>query len=190
MKWKIGDKWNVIKETLGLVEKQPKFLVSSIWNWECYDKDGNLKWQEEMHNVCTAEGLNSLLNIMFHGANQITTWYVAIFETDTTPADGTTYAVPVYTECQAYDEATRPEYVEAEASAKVTTNTASKATFTMNASKTIYGGALVGGGEDPTVKGNTAGGGVLFCASKFSSSKSVVSADVLKVTIALTAADT
>jgi hypothetical protein len=141
-------------------------------------------------NVCTAEGLNLLLDVMFHGTSAITTWYVEIFESDTTPADGTTYATPVYTPSTAYDEATRPAYDEAAASSKVTTNTASKATFTMNATKTIYGGALVGGGSAATTKGDTAGGGKLFCASKFGSSKSVVDDDVLKVTVQITAADT
>jgi len=129
------------------------------------------------------------MDIMFHGSTQITTWYVAIFESDTTPAAGTTYAVPVYTESTAYTEGARQAYVEAAASSKVTTNSASKATFTMNATKTIYGAALVGGGTDATDNTDVAGGGTLYCAAKFTSSKSVENGDVLKVTITITAAD-
>lgn len=167
---------------------RPRFLIESIWDVECY-RAGEKIWHETNKNICTDEGLNALLNIMFHGSTQITTWYIAIFETDTTPAAGTTYATPVYTESQAYDEATRPAFVEAAASGKSITNSANKASFTMNATKTIYGAALVGGGTDANTKADAAGGGTMYCASKFSSAKAVESADVLKVTVTLTAAD-
>jgi hypothetical protein len=159
------------------------------WGFE-HVRAGKVIDQWEQGNVCTAEGLTLMLNVMFHGTAAIATWYMLVFESDTTPADGTTYAVPVYTETNAgIDEATRPAYVEAAASAKSISNTASKATFTFNTSKTIYGAALVGGGSTPTTKGDTAGGGTLFCAAKFTSSKSVVSADALMITCTITLAD-
>lgn len=167
---------------------QPRFLVESVWDVEHWRRKKMLSKTRD-HNICTDEGLNALLDIMFHGATQITTWYIAIFESDTTPAAGTTYAVPVYTESTAYTEGARVAYVEAAASSKVMTNSASKATFTMNATKTIYGAALVGGGSAPTDNTNTAGGGTLYCASQFASNKSVESGDVLKVTVTITGAD-
>lgn len=173
---------------INLIEKpQEKFLVKSIWNWELWRK-GKLidEWKED--NICTDEGLNALLNIMFHAATQLTTWYVLIFETNTTPAAGTTYATPVWTECTAYG-ATRPEFVEAAASSKSLTNSANKAEFTMTATKTIYGAGLVAGGTDANTKGDAAGGGTLYCASKFAASKAVENLDVLKVTITLTSSD-
>lgn len=162
--------------------------IGTWWNFEHY-RNGNLIDQWEQKNVNTTEGINSLLNIYFHGATQITTWYMALFEDDYTPLITDTYAVPGYTECTAYDEATRPEYVEAEATARVTTNVVSKATFTISATKTIYGASLVGGGSAATTKGDTAGGGVLFCASKFGTSKSVVDNDVLMAYCTITIAD-
>jgi hypothetical protein len=124
---------------------------------------------------------------MFHGATQITTWYFVLFEADYTPLVTDTYAVPGYTETTAYDEATRPAFVEAESTAQSLDNSANKATFTFNTIKTIYGGALVGGGTDPTVKGDTAGGGTLYSSAKFSENKPVTSGDILKVWITLTA---
>ncbi len=108
--------------------------IGGHWKAECYRK-GKLIWTEEIHNIWTDEGLNALLNIMLHAATQITTWYCLIFETDTTPAAGTTYAVPVFTECTAYDETIRPTYDEAASTAKSTTNSASKAVFTIRATK-------------------------------------------------------
>ncbi len=169
-----------------------QFLVRSHWDVECYDKHGKLKFTDHAENCCTAEGLNKLLNVMFHGAAAISTWYIAIFEDNSpsyTPSDGDTYAVPGYVEVTAYDEATRPEFVEAEAAAKSMSNTLNKATFTINATKTLYGAALVGGGSPANGKGDTGGGGVLYAAAKFSAGKPVEDDDTFKVTCTLTASD-
>jgi len=173
------------------------FLVYSIWEVEHLRRKqhGSLFSWDYMSpvsldsNICTDEGVNAILDIMFHASTQITTWYVLIFESNTTPAAGTTYAVPVFTESTAYDESTRPEYVEAAASSKSLTNSANKASFTINATKTIYGGALVGGGTDASTKADTAGGGTMFCASLFGASKSVIDDDIIRITITINGAD-
>jgi hypothetical protein len=186
------EKGHIGAQITAMVERpliyQPRFLAESVWDVEHWRK-GRMLSKTLDHNVCTDEGLDALLDIMFHGATQITTWYVAIFESDTTPDADATYDTPVYTESTAYTEGARQAFVEAAASSQSITNSASKATFTMNATKTIYGAALVGGGTDATDNTDTAGGGTLYCASKFSSSKSVESGDVLKITITITAAD-
>jgi hypothetical protein len=160
-----------------------------IFQIECRDKNGNLKWIEDICNLVTNEGLDAILDIMLHGSTQITPWYCLLVESDTAPAAGMTYATPTFTESTAYDEATRPEYEEAAASSQSITNSANKATFTINATKTMYGAAIVGGGSAPNTKGNTAGGGTLFCYAKFSSSRSVVDDDVINLTYTLSAAD-
>lgn len=136
-------------------------------------------------NIVTLQGKDALNNIMFHGATQITTWYVLIFNTNTTCVNTMTYATPVFTESSDYDEATRPEWVEAASSSQIITNTANRAVFTMNAGTTIYGCALVGGGSNGSTKGNTAGGGTLYSASLFSSSKTVIATNILSVGISI-----
>lgn len=164
-------------------------LVGTKWDFECYDKDGNLKWAElQRPNIVTNQGLDAMLNIMFHAATQISTWYVAAVETDTAAADTMTYAVPVFTEWDGYTEAARQEYVEAAASSQSITNSANKATFTSSETKTLYGGFLVGGGTDAATMSDTAGGGTLFCYSKFSAGKAVESGDTFKITITITLA--
>ena len=175
-------------ELISLRHFNPQIPVGTKWEFEHFRK-GKLidQWQEG--NVNTNEGLDAFLDIMFHGSTQIATWYMCTFEDDVTPLVTHTYAVPGYNECTAITEGTRPAFNEAAASSKVTTNSANKATFTYNATKTIYGAALVGGGTNPTVKDDVAGGGTLFCASKFGASKSVVSTDVLLVTCTITLAD-
>lgn len=175
-------------QKISRADEQFKIKLGTWWEIE-HIRQGKLFDRWEQGNVCTAEGLNKMLDVMFHAATQITTWYIGIFESNTTPADGTTYAVPVWTECSAYTEAARVAYVEAAAGSKSITNSASKATFTINDTKTIYGAALFGGGTDPTVISNTAGGGTIFAASKFALSKSLVATDVLLVTCAITLAD-
>lgn len=183
---KISDKTEV--QVIRSASHKDRAKPTVHWEWE-HLRNGQIidKWGYD--NVCTAEGLNHMLDSTFHAATQITTWYVEIFESDTTPADGTTYATPVYTPSTAYDEGTRPEYEEAAASSKSMTNTANKATFTISATKTIYGATLVGGGSAATTKGDVAGGGILFSGSKFAAAKNVVDDDVLNVTIAITLAD-
>ena len=169
------------------IERHPAMAENarpgSVWDWECFDKNGGLKWRESVHNLVTNEGLDHYLDVALSSATQITAWYVALFEDDHTPAAGNTYATPGYTESEAYDEATRPAWTEAGVSSQSITNSASKASFTMNATKTIYGGALVGGGSAASTTGNTAGGGKLLCLSAFSSGKPVEDDDVIKLTI-------
>ena len=139
------------------------------------------EWEDD--NLVVNEGLNSLLNIMFAGSTQITTWYLGLFEGNYTPVAGVTAATIAAnsTECTAYTSATRPEYTEASASSQTITNSASRASFTFNATKTIYGAFLV---SNSTKSGTS---GTLFSASRFSSSKSVVSDDELLLTYTFTA---
>ena len=155
---------------------------------ECF-RDGKLIWTEKTNNIITNEGLNHILNIVLHADTQITTWYCVLAESDTNAAAGMTYAVPVYTETTAYDEATRPAYVEAASIAQSTTNSANKAVFTISGTKTMYGAALVGGGSAANTKADTAGGGTLLCYAKFASSRAVVDDDVINLTYTLSAAD-
>jgi hypothetical protein len=150
----------------------------------CRDKSGKFKWEVESRNLVTLEGRNHALSVLFNQGTQIATWYLCPFESDTTILSTHTYAVPGYTECTAYDEATRVAFVEAAPAAGSLTNSANRAVFTFNATKTIYGMALV----SVNTKGDT-GSGVLWCASQFTNSKNVDSGDTIEVTYTLTAAD-
>jgi hypothetical protein len=177
---------NLLKKAESEIDK---ILFGSVWEWEHWRKGEIIdQWKEK--NICTDEGLESILGQAFSDVTQITTHYVAIYNTNTTPVAGMTYASPQFTETTHYSEGVRQTWQEAGVSSKSITNSANKASFTMNTAETIYGGALVGGGSTPSTKGDKAGGGVLFNVSAFSGgSKAVVNTDVLKVTITLTIAD-
>ena len=139
------------------------------------------EWEEP--NLVVNEGLNALLDIMFHGSTQITTWYMGVFEGNYTPVATVTAATiaSASTECTAYASATRPEYVEAAASSQSITNSANRASFVFNATKTIYGAFLV----STSTKSGTSG--TLFSAARFSTSKSVENLDELLLTYTFTA---
>jgi len=183
---RIGDKVEADVIRFGGGHEKPK--LTAHWEWE-HIRNGKVIDCWGYDNFCSDEGLTNMLGVHFHADTQITAWFIELFESDTTPDGDTTYAVPVYTPTDAYDEATRPAYTEAAAAAKSITNSANKAVFTMNDTKAIYGASLVGGGAAEDTKKDVAGGGTLFSASQFGAVKNVVATDVLNVTITITLAD-
>ena len=165
------------------------FFLGGKFIATCYDKHGNFRWEVESHNLVVNEGLDHALDALFHASTQLTTWYVGLFNTNTTILATHTYAVPGFTESANYDEANRQEYVEAAASGQSMTNSANRAVFTMSATETVYGAFLVGGGTDADTKDDQAGGGTLFCAAQFTNAKSVNDDDTLEVTYTIGSAD-
>lgn len=173
---------NYEKSAGGVLVPTDGLIAHGIWQGQ-HIRNGEVIDQWEDHNLVVNEGLDALLNIMFHGSTQITTWYIGVFEGNYTPVSTVTAATitSASTESTAYDETTRQDYVEAAASSQSITNSASKATFTFNATKTIYGAFLV---SNSTKSGTT---GTLFSAARFGTSKSVVAADQLLLTYTFTA---
>ena len=138
---------------------------------------------EDVSNLIPTEGLNYMLGAALTGVAQSSTWYIALFEGNYTPAAGVTAATfPAdATECTAYTEASRVTWTPGAIAAGSVSNTASKAVFTMNATKTVYGIAQT------SVATKSAITGTLVSVARFAVAKSVVSTDVLNVTSTLTA---
>jgi hypothetical protein len=155
---------------------------------ECFKPDGSLAWVEDVSNIITDEGLNRILGVVFAGVTQTATWYVGLVKTDTAPAAGMTYAVPVFTECVVadYTENARQAYVET-VTTTTCTNSVSKAVFTMETSITLYGAFLasVVTADDRTGGANN----VLMCYARFGAGQAVQAAYVVNVTYTITAAD-
>ena len=145
-------------------------------------RGGDLIGRTAGSNVIPTEGLNHILSAVVAGGSQVLTWYVALFEGNVTPGASLTAATftSTTTECTAYDEATRVEFKEGAASGGVIDNAANRAIFTMNATKTVYGGALISNSG----KSNTSG--VLLAAARFAAPRNVVGADELSVRYTLT----
>lgn len=159
-------------------------LAAGVYHVECHDKDGNLKWELDAPNLVVNVGGQYMCGVALTSTAQITTWYLGLYgaAASNNPAAGDTAASHAgWTEVTAYSEGTRPACTFAAATLanpSVATNTASKATFTMNGSTTVGGAFLISN----STKGGTTG--TLFSAADFSApgDRAVVSGDVLSVT--------
>lgn len=160
----------------GIFIPRANVMVGGVFEYEHW-RGGELLSVDKHKNIIVDQGLNHVLDVVLHGTTPVSPWYVGVFEGNYTPVAGDTAATfPTNsTECTAYDEATRQEYVEAAAVSKSTSNSASKATFTFNATKTIYGGFLV----SVSTKGGTTG--TLLAANRAAVAKSVTAADQLLI---------
>lgn len=135
-------------------------------------------------NVIPAAALNDILSVYLGGGTQKLSWYIALFEGNYTPTSALTAAnfASTATECTAYDEASRVLYEPAAPSGGVMDNSAARALFTMNATKTVYGGALL------SVATKSATTGVLAAAARFPLARNVVDDDELSVRYTITLA--
>lgn len=162
-----------------------KAFFGGKWKSRIVHADGSATPWDEAPNIVVNEGLDHFLDVTLSAATQITSWFVGIFEANYTPVATDTAAniATNSTESTAYTEANRQAWTEAGVTAQNITNVASKAAFTINATKTMWGAFLV----SSNVKSGTAG--TLIAAGQFASSRAVVNTDVLEVTYELTAAD-
>ena len=149
---------------------------------ECYDKDGILKWTAESQNLVVNVGLEYMAGTALTSTTQITTWYIGLYGAgaSNTPAAGDTMASHAgWTEVTPYagNRPTATFVAATNANPSVVTNTASPASFSINATQTVGGAFLT--------SNNAAGGstGTLFSAADFQSpgDRNVVSGDTLKV---------
>lgn len=165
-----------------------KVQIGSVWVVEHWRR-GDLLAKRVVENLCPDQFINHVLDVALSGGSQVTTWYLALFSNNHTPAAGNTYAVPGFTEAEGYDETTRPVWNEAGVSAKSITNSANKATFTMDGTDgTIYGSALV---SDNTKGDQAASGAILGPVAQFTGGAitGIVDDDVLKVYMTVTGSD-
>jgi hypothetical protein len=158
--------------------------------WTEHYRAGNLIHAcDQGGNTFTTEGMARILNVCFRAQATDAAIYCGIYKGVVTPAVGDTAAAKLgaggtYSECQDTDydspATNRPAYTMASTSTAVATNTASKATFVMNASITVYGAFLA------SSQAKTATSGTLFCAKNFTASRAVIADDELAITYQIT----
>ena len=124
------------------------------------------------------------------GATNYGSWYVLLFESDSTPAATWVYANigTDFTEFEDYDEATRVLWNSAGVTSQTDTNTANPAAFTCSTgiSTTIYGAALV----NVSTKGdNASGSGIEWCATRFGTARPFAAAEVINIVYTITSQD-
>ncbi len=147
-----------------------------------------LKWVEDTHNLVTTEGLNDVQTKYFKASGYTAAFYVGVINNSPTPTlAGADTAAQIggsndWTECTAYDEATRQALTLGSASAGSINNSAAKATFTINGSVTLYGCFL------STAAAKNSASGVLYGEVAFLAPRVVIAGDTVTVAITLNAA--
>lgn len=159
--------------------------LTSIYHFQCFDKDGNLKWEDTNSNTVVNEGLDDVLDKYLKGSAYTAAFYVGLTDGTPTVAAGDTMSSHAgWAEVTAYDEAVRQTLTLGTVSSQSVDNSASKATFTISTNSTTVGGAFVT--TNSTKGGST---GTLYGAAALSAGdKSLDDGDTLQVTVTLTAA--
>ena len=170
-----------ITRTVGAVDK---VAAGGVFKVTCIGADGQVKWEENLKNLVVNVGLKDMNDKYFTGSAYTAAWYIGLYgaAASNNPAAGDTAASHAgWTEVVPYSNATRPAATFAAATTadpSVITNSASPASFSINATATVGGAFLI---SDNTKSGST---GVLFSASDFAApgDRSVASGDTLNVT--------
>lgn len=156
--------------------------AAGVFTLTCFDKDGNLKWEEKGSNLVVNTGLQYMVATSLDAGAQTTSWYLGLIQGPGATVSGTdTMAALGFTEITAYSQVTRPQCVfgtATTANPSVINNTASTAQFDMTGTATVGGSFLTSN----DTKGGTIG--TLFSGKAFSSpgDRSVVNGDILRVT--------
>jgi len=158
------------------------FKVGGIFEVTCYGPDGKIKWADDAKNLVTNEGLDHILDVVLHGTTAVSPWYVGLKGTGDPAAGDTLASQGTWTENSNYTD-NRKEYVEAASSSQSVTNSASKASFSINADTQTIAGAFLASAATGTT-------GTLLCVANFTGgNKSCDNGDTLEVTYTISAAD-
>jgi len=153
-----------------------------IFYFQCFDNDGNLKWEDEAHNLVVNVGLQDMNDKYFSGSAYTAAWYLGLI---TGPGSGTTIAAADtlashsgWTEDTDYSGDRKAVTFGSGTAAdpSVINNSGSPSQFSMTGTTTIAGAFLA--------SVDTGTSGILFSASDFQSpgDRDVVSGDTLNVT--------
>jgi hypothetical protein len=159
-----------------------KSKAGGVFTVQCFDAAGNLKWEEENHNLVVNEGLKFMNDTFFRGSAYTAAWYLGLISG---PGSGTSYSAndtlashAGWTEFTNYAGNRGSLVLDAAtlADPSVATNSTPLA-FTITG-----GGGVVAGAFLTNVATGTSG--ILFSESDFQSpgDRTVVSGDTLNVT--------
>lgn len=176
----------VEKVTAGLVAKSgfgEHSKAGGVFHVQCFDSAGNLKWEDQMHNLVVNVGLQDMNDKYFKGSSYTAAFYLGLV---TGPGSGTTYAAADtlashagWTEFTNYSGSRKAVTFGTATTAdpSVIDNSASPAQFVISGA-----GGTVAGAFLCTVSSGTSG--TLFSEADFQSpgDRVVVSGDTLNVT--------
>jgi hypothetical protein len=179
----------------GKVEKNSGTSVGAsgggVFHFECYDKDGNLKWADTAKNLVVNVGLQDMNAKYFKGSGYTAAWYLGLVNASPSPsfAAGDTMASHAgWAETTDYSGANRATAnfgTATTADPSVIDNDSSQASFAITGTVTVAGAFLT------ATQDNTTNTGVLFSVAAFESpgDRSVVNGDTLNVKYEFSLAD-
>ena len=153
-----------------------------VFHVQCLDKDGNLKWEDKMHNLVVNVGLQYMNTQYFAGTAYTASFFLGLV---TGPGSGVTYLAADTLGSKSWTEFTN--YAGSRKSVtfgtattadpSVITNSAAPSSFTISGAGGVVAGAFL-----CTVSSGTSG--VLFSEANFQSpgDRTVVIGDTLNVT--------
>ena len=167
--------------------EQEQAGFGGVFKVTCVDAEGNLKWEDEFHNLVVNEGLQDLNTKYFKGATYTAAWFLGLV---TGPGSGTTFAAgdtlathAGWTEYTAYS-GTRKAVTFGTATLadpSVISNSGSSSQFVITAPGGTIGGAFL-----CSVTSGTSG--ILFSAGDFTGGDKIVAAtDTINVTYTFSA---
>ena len=158
--------------------------IEGYYTAVCYDSNGNVKWEEDIHNVVCTVGKNATLDgILGYTAQGAVV--MGLKGTGTAVAADTMTSHATWLEVGLANAPTysgnrpTPSFSAASAGSKATSSAVS---FTITSTGTVAGCFINIGGS--ATKDTTTG--ILFSAGDFSSSKSVVNGDTIAVSYTAT----
>lgn len=157
--------------------------AGGVYTVQCFDKDGNLKWEDQSHNLVVNQGLKDINDKYFTGSAYTAAWYVGLI---TGPGSGTSFSASDtlathggWVEYADYSGARKAAVFAAASLAdpSVITNSASPASFSITGAGGVVAGAFL-------ASVSSGSSGILFSESDFQSpgDRTVVSGDTLNVT--------
>jgi hypothetical protein len=161
------------------------------FHFQCFDKDGNLKWEDSAKNIVVNVGLQDMNTQYFTGSTYTAAWYIGLVDG---PNSGNTYAAgdtlashSGWTENTDYsgsDRITATFGTATTADPSVIDNSGAVAVFAITGTATIAGAFLT------DVQSNASTSGLLFSVSAFTGGdRDVISGDTLNVTYEFSLAD-
>lgn len=149
----------------------------------CYDKDGNIKWEDEAVNLITNIGGAFALDTLFEGSGYTAAWYMGLVDGASAPTFALTDTAASHagwTEFNGYTQANRPAPAFSAASGKSIT-TSTEVVFNFNASGDVAGVFLI---NNNTINSTT--GVLLSCGAFSGGTRAVANGDQINVTYSAT----
>lgn len=140
---------------------------------ECFDRDGNLKWEERFANLVTTAGKTDIVDKYLKGSAYTAAWFLGLKGTGTAVIADTLASHASWAEVTPYT-GNRPAVTFGTSSAGSNTATAVGFAITVAGPTTVAGAFLASAASGTS--------GTLYSAGDFTASRAVVSGDTLNVT--------